>query len=561
MMSRLPVRLCVAHMLSPAQAKRIWHPLQCTAWRSSSRFIQFIDTSYRNMSVHCSRGTAAADAPESEAPPITVQVSVEATASCVPQRDLDAVARRIEGDALELVQRALLDCSTSAVGFSVSSKPHELSIVLCDDEYMTAVNREWRGLDRPTDVLSFEIPQDEFSADLPIVTLGDVIISLDTATSQAKERQHQEGAGYTLYDEVRVLLVHGILHLLGYDHEMGPEAAHAMAQQEVMLMQQLDWKGRGLIEAVGSKICDQSASSGSVVVHADEVTQTRASSTVGEHVRVVCLDMDGTLLNSASQITPMTARVLQQCLAIEGLTVMLATGKARTAAISACSSAGLAGKSGIVHDSGPGVFLQGLATYGPSGEPLRGPSLEWSVVETALQFAEEQRISCCAFLGDTCATTFMTPYLKELHTRYYEPLSEVMPLAELLAGPEVKKLLFMTEPHAIDEVVKPQMEKLMAGTSADTTQAVDSMLEIVPRGTNKWIGISQFLEAAGLEAANVLAIGDGMNDYDMLLNAGTSIAVANAKEPLLGIADRVFESNDDDGVAKALRHYLLNGSD
>lgn len=47
------------------------------------------------------------------------------------------------------------------------AEPHELSIVLCDDEYMTAVNREWRGLDRPTDVLSFEIPQDEFSAVCP----------------------------------------------------------------------------------------------------------------------------------------------------------------------------------------------------------------------------------------------------------------------------------------------------------------------------------------------------------------------------------------------------------
>lgn len=76
----------------------------------------------------------------------------------------------------------------------------------------------------------------------------------------------------------------------------------------------------------------------------------------------------------------------------------------------------------------------------------------------------------------------MTPYIKELHTRYYEPLSEVMPLEELLAGPEVKKLLFMTEPCEIDDVVKPHMERLMAESSADTTQAVDSMLEIVPRG-------------------------------------------------------------------------------
>ena len=141
-----------------------------------------------------------------------------------------------------------------------------------------------------------------------------------------------------------------------------------------------------------------------------------------------------------------------------------------------------AGPEGLVYHGGPGVFLQGLATYGPSGTLLQGPSLDWDVVETALQFAEEKRISCCAFLGDTCAATFMTPYLKELHTRYYEPLSEVMPLEDLLAGPAVKKLLFMTEPQEIDDVVKPHLERMMAGTTADTTQAVDSMLEVVPRG-------------------------------------------------------------------------------
>lgn len=141
-----------------------------------------------------------------------------------------------------------------------------------------------------------------------------------------------------------------------------------------------------------------------------------------------------------------------------------------------------AGPAGLVSDCGPGVFLQGLAVYGPHGAPLPGPALEWPVVERALRFAEERRIACCAFLGDACAATFMNPFLEELHTRYYEPLSEVMPLEELLAGPAVKKLLYMTEPQEIDDVVKPRMERMLAGTSADTTQAVDSMLEVVPRG-------------------------------------------------------------------------------
>jgi 5-amino-6-(5-phospho-D-ribitylamino)uracil phosphatase len=59
----------------------------------------------------------------------------------------------------------------------------------------------------------------------------------------------------------------------------------------------------------------------------------------------------------------------------------------------------------------------------------------------------------------------------------------------------------------------------------------------------------------------VLAIGDGMNDYHMLLNAGMAVAMRNAKQPLLDIADSVTADNDNDGVAEALVFYLLSSSD
>lgn len=175
------------------------------------------------------------------------------------------------------------------------------------------------------------------------MTLGDIIISLDTATRQAQERKQVEGPAYSLHDEVRVLLVHGILHLLGYDHEIGPEAARTMAQQEILIMQQLGWKGRGLIEAVGSDSSDEASACTGTVVHGETARLPGGAVTNASGIQLVCLDMDGTLLNSASQISHITARVLRQCIAVEGVTVMLATGKARPAAMSACSAAGLTG--------------------------------------------------------------------------------------------------------------------------------------------------------------------------------------------------------------------------
>lgn len=232
--------------------------------------------------------------------------------------------------------------------------------MLCDDEYMAAVNNEWRGQNRPTDVLSFEIPHDEFTAvrfllrvlprqpthaidthahqaavgmqDLPVVTLGDIIISLETANRQAVERQQIYGADYSMYDEVRVLLVHGLLHLLGFDHELGAEEAKVMADQEAMLMTQQGWEGQGLIDAVNS--CP--ASSG---------TTANGIGWSQEQLKIVCLDMDGTLLNSKSEFSEETVRAVQRCIDLPNVTVMLATGKARPAAIAACKKAGLSGAS------------------------------------------------------------------------------------------------------------------------------------------------------------------------------------------------------------------------
>lgn len=81
----------------------------------------------------------------------------------------------------------------------------EINVVLTDDEYIRRLNRDYRGVDSPTDVLSFSMGEDE--------VWGDVYISLDTAKKQAEEQ------GWDLEREVRFLTIHGILHLIGYNDE------------------------------------------------------------------------------------------------------------------------------------------------------------------------------------------------------------------------------------------------------------------------------------------------------------------------------------------------------
>ncbi len=100
----------------------------------------------------------------------------------------------------------------------------ELSVSLVGDGEIRELNSRYRGKDRSTDVLAFALREGEFGAVGD--ALGDVVISLDTARRQAREHRG------TLVDEVDRLLVHGICHLAGYDHEISPRQERRMRRKE-----------------------------------------------------------------------------------------------------------------------------------------------------------------------------------------------------------------------------------------------------------------------------------------------------------------------------------------
>ena len=111
-----------------------------------------------------------------------------------------------------------------AVLAAVGQKRSELSIALVDDSQIAELNGQWRGKPRATDVLSFSLVEGDF-ADHRAGLLGDVVISVETASAQAAERRRG------LDHVVTKLLVHGVLHLIGHDHE-DDEEARVMAAEE-----------------------------------------------------------------------------------------------------------------------------------------------------------------------------------------------------------------------------------------------------------------------------------------------------------------------------------------
>jgi len=116
------------------------------------------------------------------------------------------------------------DSASTSAPLSASS---DITIVLTDDAQLHELNRDYLGVDAPTDVLSF--PASELDPETGSTYLGDILISIPRAVQQA------QAAGHPIEAEVQLLVVHGVLHLLGYDHAEADEKARMWAEQSKVL--------------------------------------------------------------------------------------------------------------------------------------------------------------------------------------------------------------------------------------------------------------------------------------------------------------------------------------
>lgn len=147
--------------------------------------------------------------------------------------DIEVIDRFTSDVDVDLIEHAAIT-TLSAEG---QEQLVTISIIVNEDRDIQRLNREFRGIDSPTDVLSFANDGDEdepfvLPPDLPR-HLGDIAISFERVLAQAEEY------GHSVARELAFLTVHGMLHLLGYDHERGPEDQALMRAREAAIMTSL----------------------------------------------------------------------------------------------------------------------------------------------------------------------------------------------------------------------------------------------------------------------------------------------------------------------------------
>ncbi len=151
--------------------------------------------------------------------------------------DFGVSSEEIRNDyRLKCVVRAAVQ---AALRYEKFDKEAEVSVTFCDNAYIRDLNREHRGRDSATDVLSFPL-YEAFEAqhvDEEPVSLGDIVISLERAEEQADE------IGQPFYDEVAFLCIHSTLHLLGYDHERSEEDEEDMCARQRAIVASMHTEG------------------------------------------------------------------------------------------------------------------------------------------------------------------------------------------------------------------------------------------------------------------------------------------------------------------------------
>ena len=144
----------------------------------------------------------------------------------------DRISVQVDEPFLAEVNAADLACVIAVALAAEGRDDAEVTLVITDDEAVAELNRQYRAVDGPTDVLSFAAQESTpgfISAPEAAAYLGDIIIALPFTRRQAV------GLGRPLADELRLLAVHGTLHLLGYDHAEPDEEAAMWARQEEIL--------------------------------------------------------------------------------------------------------------------------------------------------------------------------------------------------------------------------------------------------------------------------------------------------------------------------------------
>ena len=269
------------------------------------------------------------------------------------------------------------------------------------------------------------------------------------------------------------------------------------------------------------------------------------------NIRVLALDLDGTLTNDEKIVTPRTRTALDAA-AAQGVTIVLASGRPTAGILPLAKELGLDKKGGCVLAYNGGKIVDCV-----TGEALYQVQLGAEFVPELCEFAARQDVAILTYNseGIVCERDQDVWANKECFTTKL-PMIHVDDLASYVDYP-ICKMLITLDPARRDAVCAAGKEQF-AGR-IDLYPSSPFFIEAVPLGVAKDRSLAALLERMGLTRENLMACGDGLNDRSMISYAGVGVAMQNAEDAVKAVADYVTAAdNNHDGVAEAIEKFILN---
>lgn len=269
-------------------------------------------------------------------------------------------------------------------------------------------------------------------------------------------------------------------------------------------------------------------------------------------IKLLALDMDGTLLNEKKELQQAQIDAIHQAVA-KGVTVVLCTGRPLVGVKPFVQQLGFDAEEEYI------IVNNGCSTHSTKNWQL----VDWEElsiedVEYLATYLENDQVQLSLFdeedyfvLAEQANATVV--FDAELVGMTPDPID----LAEAQSGQHrFFEAMFVGEKEAIDAF--EQAHNPVLGQKYSTVRSQEYLLEILPDGASKASGLKKLAERLQIKPEEIMAIGDANNDLEMLAFAGLGIAMGNANEQVKAIAQDITDTNENDGVAKAIEKHILN---
>ena len=267
-----------------------------------------------------------------------------------------------------------------------------------------------------------------------------------------------------------------------------------------------------------------------------------------DEIKVICCDIDGTLVRDDKSLSEENKKWIYKAVKEKGIHFTLVSGRMANGVRPFYDEIGI---------NGPVSCYNGGTLVDEEGNIVEDLRMPHDLALSLVRVGHKVQIGMILFDGMTWFLEEKDDYIYPWKTKIYQSDSGIGPFEELLKTFDTNKVIYMSPSAEKLEEAKAEVLRTV-DRSRITMYRSGNFLEVMPSGYDKGSAIDALSDYYKVPASQIMALGDDYNDIPMLKKAGWSVAMGNAVPEAKAAAKYITDTNNNDGVAKAIRRYIYN---